>query len=283
MAIYSKRQLREQQEIITAVMALTALTVFRLQQTSQILTETQTILKRIDESIKRVFEIYPSTDPVYLKKRQEFLAKKKRTVSKSLLVFISSNSELYGDLVWNISKLFLADLKKGQNNALVIGKLGRTLIEKENLSNRITYFDLDDDKPDLKVVQQILEILEQYDKVIVYHGRSESLLRQIPTRSEVLKEMPMVIKPAKKYFFEPTAQEVLDFLQTQASINSFHQKVYEAQLARLAARRWIWTKQQLARGRLLETLTLEFLKYKKGITQKQQQVTLSAHRLGQSI
>ena len=279
MAVYSKRQLLEQQEIITVVKALTALTVVRLNKTYQTIRETKELLKKISASINRVFEIYPSNDPSYIKRRKQFMLKKQSATQTTVMVFIAANQDFYRDLILGISRLFIADFKKTEVDAVVIGKIGRAILNREKIeSPRIKYFDLDDDRPDLRVVQQIMKILEGYDKILVYHGKTESLLRQIPIKSEVLREIPDWVKPTKKYIFEPTADEVLDFLQTQTSINSFHQRVYEAQYARLAAKRWNWTKQQMARTRLLEELTSDFLKFKKSLLQKQQQVAVFAHR-----
>jgi len=51
-AVYSKRQLLEQQEIITVVKALTALTVVRLNKTYQTIRETKELLKKIDDMVK---------------------------------------------------------------------------------------------------------------------------------------------------------------------------------------------------------------------------------------
>ncbi|HLA04205.1 MAG TPA: F0F1 ATP synthase subunit gamma, partial [Patescibacteria group bacterium] len=253
--------------------------VLPLNRTYATIKETRKLLEKIDASIKRVFEIYPSNDPSYIKRKKQYMLKKQGAPQKVVMVFIAANQDFYGDLIFEISRLFIADFQKTQADAVVIGKIGRVILSREKIeSPRIKYFDLDDDRPDLRVVQEILEILEGYDKVLVYHGRTESLLRQIPIRSEVLREIPDLVKPAKKYIFEPTADEVLDFLQTQTSINSFHQRIYEAQYAKLAAKRWNWTKQQMARARLLEEMTHDFLKFKKSLLQKQQQVTIFAHR-----
>ena len=278
MAVYSKKQLLDQQEMITVIKALTVLTTLRLNKTYQTIKEPRDLLEKISASIKRVFEIYPLDDPSYIRRKREFLQKKKGLEAKTILVFIASNQDFYGDLIFDISRLFIEDFKKTQAKAVVIGKIGRLILEKEGISSeRIQYFDLDDDRPDLRIIGQILEILEGFDNVLIYHGKTESLLKQIAIKSEVLREIPQLIKPAKKYIFEPSPDAVLDFLQTQTSINNFHQRFYEAQYARLAAKRWNWTKQQMARSRFLEELTHDFLQFKKSLLQKQQQVTIFAH------
>jgi len=115
--------------------------------------------------------------------------------------------------------------------------------------------------------------------VIVYHGQNESLLNQIAIKSEVLMEIPEIVKPSKKYIFEPTPLEVLNFLNRQVVVNTFNQKVYTTEVARLMARRWDWTKQQMARVELIEELYADYVRYKKQRLQKQQQVNVSALRL----
>lgn len=122
--------------------------------------------------------------------------------------------------------------------------------------------------------------VSKYQKVVVYHGKNESLLKQNVTRSEISREAPTArMKPAKKYFFEPSPEEVLEYLQDRIAVNGVYQKLYEGQVAKLSARRWNWTKQQLARQRLISQLLKDYHRFVKGKFQKQQQVTLSAQRL----
>ena len=268
------------------VKALIAVTILRLNHTYGIIKETRTQLEKINISIervseiKKVFEISPSADPAFLKHRKEYFKKNKNVPGKTILVFLAANQDLYGSLISNIAKLFIADFKEIEADALVIGKVGRQILEKADIrSEKIRYFDIDDDRPDMKVISQILTILEGYDKIFVYHGRTESFLMQVAAKSEIAGKMNIqVFKPTKKYIFEPNATEVMDFLQVQTSVNSFHQRIYEAQYAKLAAKRWNWTKQQMARSRLLEELTKDFLRYKKSLLQRQQQVAVFAHR-----
>ena len=268
------------------VKALIAVTILRLNHTYGTIKETRTLLGKINISIervseiKKVFEISPSADPAFLKHRKEYFKKNKNVPGKTILVFLAANQDLYGNLISNIAKLFIADFKEIEADALVIGEIGREILEKAGIrSERIRYFDLDDDRPDMKVISQILAILEGYDKIFVYHGRSESLLMQVAAKSEIQSKMKIqVLKPSKKYIFEPNVTEVMDFLQTQSSVNSFHHQLYEAQYAKLSAKRWVWTRQQMARSRLLGELTKDFLRFKKSLLQKQQQVAVFAHK-----
>lgn len=274
MAIYSRKQLEEQQEIISVVRALTAVTVVRLSNTQHLLEKTDKILASINDSLRRVFEIYPGS---VSKKRVRVL------INKPLLIFLSANQELYGELITDVGSTFIADLKKTDSDAIVIGKVGQFLLEREHLPNKVMYIDLNDDHPEQVKINQILAEVAKYQKVIVYHGKNESLLHQSVTRSEITREAPTaVVKPVKKYFFEPSPEEVLEYLQDRIAVNGVYQKLYEGLIAKLSARRWNWTKQQLARQRLINQLVREYQKFLKVRFQKQQQVTLSAQRLNQT-
>ena len=265
-------------EIINVVKALLALTVLRLTITNRKLTEATKILRRIEEALGRVFEIHPGAEIDKLN-RKNLAKKEKHKNLKKLAVLISANEKTYGDIVWRICSFFISDLKASGNDALVIGTVGKELVSAENIESKVFYYDLDDYNPDPAVIHQIISVINQYDKVIVYHGQNESLLKQIATKSEVLMEIPEMLKPSKKYIFEPTPLEVLNFLNRQVVVNTFNQKVYTTEVARLSARRWAWTKQQMARVELIEELYADYVRYKKQLLQKQQQVNVSALRL----
>ena len=278
MAIYSKQELQEQVEVINMVKAILALTVLRMTITNRKLTEATKVLRRIEAALGRVFEIHPGSEIDRLNRKNR-AKKSKHKPQRTLSILISANEKTYGDLVWRICNFFISDLKTSGNDALVIGEVGKKLVSSENIKSKIYYYDLDDYNPNPQVIRQIISIINQYYKVVVYHGQNESLLNQIATKSEVLMEIPEITKPSKKYIFEPTPLEVLNFLNRQVVVNTFNQKVYTTEVARLSARRWDWTKQQMARVELIEELYADYVRYRKHLLQKQQQVNVSALRL----
>lgn len=279
MAIYSKSELEEQVEVIHTIKTLLTLTVLKLTLTNRQLTDATKILKRIEEALSRVFEIHPGAAIDNLNKKK--LKKKHGGNEKKLMVLISANERLYGDIVSKICKYFISDLKASNNDALVIGQVGKQLLSEENITSKVYYFDLDDYKPDPLVVRQILGVINQYDKVVVYHGQNDTLLKQIAVKSDVALQVPEMVKPSRRYIFEPTILDVLNFLNSQVVVNTFSQKIYSNEVARLSARRWSWTKEQMARAEYIEDLNTDYQKYKKQFRQKQQQVNVSSLRISE--
>jgi len=191
MAQASKRQLDEQQEIVNVVKALTGVTVIRLAQTQEVLGTTRNLLDRINQSISRVFEIYPAKGKNVFNKRKQLVQKNRPYLIKEpLLIYLSANQEHYGDLIEKIGQNFIHDIQNTKSDGLVIGKIGRIFVEGANLKNTIHYFDLDDDKPEVANINQIIKTIESYEKVIIYHGENESLLHQVPVKHEIYNIAP---------------------------------------------------------------------------------------------
>jgi len=198
-----------------------------------------------------------------------------------VLVFISANQNLYGDLVFKVFQNFVSDVKKTQSDALVVGSVGKDLVERENLNSRVEYFDLADYKPDLAKIQEITEIINKYEKITVYYGEFMSLLSQVPIKTDISGGVTLTSGSAsvKDFIFEPSPKAVLEFFETQIIANLFHQKVYEAQLARFAAR-LISMNQASEKATLkLNKLNEDYLKFQKYLRNKKQLATFSGRVL----
>lgn len=253
-------------------------------------------IKQVRNSVARtrnflagVVQVYQHTKEVYIKKIQTLLNRNKdisnlsfiKRNGKEVLVFVSANQSLYGNLIHNVFKDFINEVKKTGNDAIVIGSLGKGLVEPENLASRVEYFDLSDYKPEWTKIQEMTTVLSKYEKIIIYYGEFQSILNQIPTKSDIsggatIGEPVGVIKD---YIFEPSPESVIEFFETQIVANLFHQKIYEAQLARFAARLVSMNNAADKANGELKKLNQSFLKFNKYIRNKKQLATFSGRLL----
>jgi F-type H+-transporting ATPase subunit gamma len=194
-----------------------------------------------------VAAIYYHTKAAYIASLQrQVLAGKKTLASaafirrngKRILVFLSANEHLYGTLILDIWRTFVHDIRDEGSEAVVVGSFGRYLLGNEDVKSKVTYFDLDDDKPEADQIKKIVDFIGQYEQIIVYHGQMISVLNQTPATSEVsggvtLKEK---VEQAKNYLFEPSPAKILEFFETEIIAALFNQTILEHQLARFAAR-----------------------------------------------
>ncbi len=162
-----------------------------------------------------------------------------RRNSKKINVFLSANEHLYGTLILDIWGHYVNDLKQEGSEAAVIGSFGKYLINNERLDTKITYFDLDDDKPEGTEIKKIIDFLSQYEQVAIYHGQMISVLNQIPAKTDItggIKLGQSMQKSVKRYLFEPSPEKVLEFFEAEIIGALFNQSILEHQLARFAAR-----------------------------------------------
>lgn len=160
---------------------------------------------------------------------------------KVLSVFLSANSKFYGDIVSRIFDVFIADIQKKDSDILIIGKMGKELMEGSRFKKDYEYLDLPDGEVEVTELQPVVDMLVQYEKVDVYYGRFSNMVNQIPTMTNVSGQNILDTKDTSsesvvQYAFEPSLEQILDFFENQVFVSLFKQTVNEAELARLASR-----------------------------------------------
>ena len=284
--MHTKKELTEQIEDVKTIKSLSE-TYEEIAAIS--ILQVRNSVSRTREFLAGVSGVYKTTKQVYIKKVQNLLVGKRdmanlsfvRRNGKEVLVFLSANQNLYGDLVFKVFQEFIRDVKVSKNDAVVIGGLGKAYLERENLSSRVEYFDLADYKPEWTKIQDITNFIRAYEKITVYYGEFLSVLNQIPAKSDISGGVTLGEKanPSKDYIFEPSPELVLEFFETQIIANLFHQKVYEAQLARFASRFILMSKAAENATEELGKLNENYLRFKKYLRNKKQLATFSSRVL----
>lgn len=159
--------------------------------------------------------------------------KKKGTV----VVYFSANKFFYGTLTSDIWAKILDFLKRERADLAVVGRMGKYLAEGSGFGHKMFYFELDDVRPEEEKIKGILEFIEDYKRIIVFHGRYETALFQRPVKNEISTGLPFKkVENVKSYLFEPSPEAVLEFFETEIIATLFNQCILEHQLAKHAAR-----------------------------------------------
>ena len=198
--------------------------------------------------IEGVATVYQHAKIAYLSKLQktlkkadkdklEALSKLKRN-GRSVYIYLSANEHLYGSLIMDVYKEFIADVSKDPKaDVVVIGEFGKALVDIATLPNQVTYFEINDDKPKPEEITKVFEVLIKYERVILHYGKMRTLLTQVPDRIEITGGVDSSIsQEAKDYLFEPSPEAVMDFFEGEIIGALFNQKVFEHQLSRFASR-----------------------------------------------
>ncbi len=164
---------------------------------------------------------------------------------KTVAVFISANSGLYGDIVERVFEKFGEQVARQKAEAVVVGKLGLRMMQERMPDRLFNYFDFSDEEVDPENLGLIMRYLLQFEKILVFYGKFENIVTQNPTVTSVSGDEIMAKQESKragegdrgnKYLFEPGLAEVLQVFEGEILASIFEQTVHESQLAKFASR-----------------------------------------------
>ncbi len=157
---------------------------------------------------------------------------------KTLYVFVSANTGLYGDIIKKTYDVFIDNLKKTPGDVVIMGKLGVEIFKADKVSIPYTYFDFPDNKIDNAILKKIIAHIIQYEKVIVFYEQFNTVISQSPIITSISGD-PLPWEKGgllAKYFFEPSLQKIMEFFEKEIFGSIFQQTIFESELAKFAAR-----------------------------------------------
>lgn len=276
--MYSQKEFKEN---LGAASSIKDITTIYQEIASLRMNQLKESVSKTREFLDGVADIYHLAKTAYLGILEAQTARKKidynqlkfiKRNGKSVLVFLSANEHLYGDLILNVWEKFKVDKKETNNDGVVVGTFGKYLIKNEKeLDKNVEYFDLDDDKPSGGQINKILEYVSKYEQIFVYYGKLITVLNQSPTKEQISGGASLQQKvKGKKYLFEPSPQKIMEFFETEIIYALFNQKIFDHQLARFASRMVAMDQATENASEIIEKLEKEYKTLKKRVMNKKQ-------------
>lgn len=165
-----------------------------------------------------------------------FMKRTKQTV----LVLLSANTGLYGNVIHRIFSAFLTEVKRTKADVVIVGRMGKIFFQDAMPGSPFTYFDFPDNAIAIANLKLISTFLVQYEKIVTFYALFKSLMVQ-QVRASVISgsELPTeqsshTIPPS--YLFEPSLEEIVLFFENEIFASLLEQVFQESRLAKLAAR-----------------------------------------------
>lgn len=157
---------------------------------------------------------------------------------KTLYVFVSANTGLYGDIIRKTYEVFIETLKKEPGDVAILGKLGFEIFNAEGIKTPVTYFEFPDNKMDNAIIQRIVENIIKYEKVLVFYEQFNNVVSQSPIVTNISGDPLPWEKggPQARYFFEPSLEKIMEFFEKEIFASIFQQTIFESELAKFASR-----------------------------------------------
>src|SRR5579885_495690 len=158
--------------------------------------------------------------------------------AKEIMVLITANNRLYGDLITRICKTFLHTANASGADVAVVGRLGRQFLEKSGFQRQYLYFELPDAQFSLQSIRPLVVQLLAYEKVTVFYGKFDNLVSQTPVAINISGDIAPGQNAQAHYdfLFDPSIEEIMEFFESQIFYLLFHQTLEETKLARFGAR-----------------------------------------------
>lgn len=189
------------------------------------------------EGVHDIFEQVRSSYKREIPKENNII---RETNGKTVAVFLSSNSGLYGSIVSETFDLFISYIK--ENPAVVpviIGKVGKRLYSSYLGSYDFKYFNLPDSGLHDTDIRKIFGEIVKYEVIVVFHGKFRDVLSQVPSMISITGDdlkVSSAEKSVDKYLFEPNLLTILSYFEKQIVSSLFEQSVYESNLSKYASR-----------------------------------------------
>lgn len=200
--------------------------------------ELAAIFGNVRHSYQRILEKMVEQD----KKKLEELRKSLKN-GKEVLVLVSANNKLYGELIPRICHSFIEKARATNSDLVVIGKEGKTYVDKAALNRPYTYFEIPDANINIDVLKPLTTHLLPYENVLIFCGKFNNVVSQeviaaavTGTESESVKADGQAKEKDTMFLFEPSIEYVVDFFENQIFSIILSQTISEAQLARFGSR-----------------------------------------------
>jgi ATP synthase F1 gamma subunit len=195
---------------------------------------------------------------------------KKETSPKELMILITSEGSLSGDVDERLVRQAAQDYKQDRNDIIVIGSHGIQLMRQHGLPYVKSYSLPHKDK-NINVSPLLTEV-QKYSSTVVYYESYISIMVQevktIQLATAVTNRGRTVAKSAEyisesNYIFEPSTYEVVSYLERVMMQIMLSELILESKLAQYASRFKAMTMSRQRASESLTDLKWSFSRYKR--------------------
>ena len=174
-------------------------------------------------------------------KRQIQVVKPKKTVS----LILTSNYRFYGSINSDLIDFFITATQKMDTDRIIIGKAAIDYFKAVKTSNFQQVL-LKTDQPDTTELLNLVNMIKDYNQVLVFYSSMKSLLIQQPTVSDITATSASEVAVSQdklsrqkedfRFIFEPDLSKILQFFDSQIINLLLEGAFLESELSRTASR-----------------------------------------------
>jgi len=164
-------------------------------------------------------------------------------------ILLTSNQHFYGTLEHQLIKFFVEHTSSFNTNRIIVGATAKRILPALQTTLPAKFYIFSSDIPPVEELRQLIPELSNYEQILVYYCRMQTVLLQTPSVVDLLQKPPERYLEDKKSpfqsIFEPEIDEMIQFFDTQINTLLLEQILLESELARTAARLTAMNQAQL--------------------------------------
>lgn len=199
-------------------------------------------IKRIRAEVERNRIFFKEIEAVYALiknlavRRKINIIKPKKTIS----LVLTSNHRFYGNINSDLLKFFISSTQNLATDRIILGKAAIDYFRATHIFNNCQEVVLKDDQPDGVELLGLVNMVRDYNQVLVFYSSMKSLLVQTPVVTDITASSnPRSRLPSEqefKFIFEPDLSKILHFFDSQIITLLMEGTFLESELSRTASR-----------------------------------------------
>lgn len=236
---YLKNELADLDGFLGMIEAYEEISAIRMRKVKKSVLSRREFLQGLNEAFSYIIYSYSIYRKALKKGAREDIL---NTNGRNVIVLLSSNTGLYGDIIQRVFAKFIEEVRQSDNNTDVVitGKLGKRFYSTSGISKEYKYFEMSDTASNESNISELLNYITNYRSVNVYHGVFRSILVQEPQRTYLTGEVMKIESNIEGYnlsfIFEPSVEKVAEYFEKQIISLIFEQSVFESSLSKFASR-----------------------------------------------
>ncbi|HYD35099.1 MAG TPA: F0F1 ATP synthase subunit gamma [Vitreimonas sp.] len=152
---------------------------------------------------------------------------------QEVVVFVSANLGFYGDIVERTYQQFASYLETNTvQKIVVLGREGKHMVATRLPQHPFDYVDFPDQTVEEPALKQLVNDLEQFERIKIFHGKYVSTITQEVVATKLEGETVDVLD----YIFEPDTESIVNLFEGEILSSVVEQALREGQLSKFAAR-----------------------------------------------
>ena len=158
---------------------------------------------------------------------------------KMLCLILTSNYRFYGQINSDLIDFFIKTTQSVETDRIMLGKAAIEYFKKANKFSNYHEILLKADIPDASELFSLVNIIKDYNQVLIFYSRLKSLLVQQPTYSDITSTSENISLDTKQiihFIFEPELSKILAFFDSQILTLLLEETFLESEVSRTASR-----------------------------------------------